>query len=118
MYLHSCGDVRAEWPIDAPINPAMYGRLFPIPAFNTERELLSPIALGRARGLCDSGDEADEPVSLASVTAGWPFFSRLVAHDITANRSGSRGGHEKERRRIDATDAVRIISTMIGGGGR
>ena len=33
----------------------------------------------------------------------------------SAIRSGGRGGHEKERRRIDATDAVRVISTLIGG---
>jgi heme peroxidase len=64
----------------------MYGRLFPdLPSFSAEQEML--FALGRAGGLCDCGDEADEPGSLASVAAGWPFFGQFVAHDITADRS-------------------------------
>jgi hypothetical protein len=64
----------------------MYGRLFPnLPSFSAEQELL--FALGRAGGLCDCGDEVDNPGSLASVAAGWPFFGQLVAHDITADRS-------------------------------
>jgi len=64
----------------------MYGRLFPdLPSFSAEQELL--FALGRAGGLCDCGDAADEPASLASVAAGWPFFGQFVAHDITADRS-------------------------------
>lgn len=72
--------------MDAPIGPAMYGRLFPdLPSFSAEQELL--FALGRAGGLCDCGDEADEPASLASVAAGWPFFGQFVAHDITGDRS-------------------------------
>jgi heme peroxidase len=64
----------------------MYARLFPdLPSFSAEQELL--FALGRAGGLCDCGDEADEPSSLASEAAGWPFFGQFVAHDITADRS-------------------------------
>ena len=64
----------------------MYGRLFPeLPSFSAEQEFL--FALGRAGGLCDCGDDADEPSSLASVAAGWPFFGQFVAHDITADRS-------------------------------
>jgi hypothetical protein len=43
--------------------------------------------VGIAGGLCDDGDGADEPASLASVAAGWPFFGQFVAHDITADRS-------------------------------
>ena len=77
---------RAQRAIDAPISPATYGRLFPdLPSFSAEQELL--FALGRAGGLCDCGDEADEPSSLASVGAGWPFFGQFIAHDITADRS-------------------------------
>jgi hypothetical protein len=77
---------RAHRPIDLPISPTTYGRLFPdLPSFSAEQELL--FALGRAGGLCDCGDEADEPASLASVAAGWPFFGQFVAHDITADRS-------------------------------
>ena len=64
----------------------MYGRLFPdLPSFSAEQELL--FALGRAGGLCDCGDTQDEPASLATVAAGWPFFGQFVAHDITADRS-------------------------------
>jgi hypothetical protein len=64
----------------------MYGRLFPdLPSFSAEQELL--FALGRAGGLCDCGNETDEPGSLGSVAAGWPFFGQFVAHDITADRS-------------------------------
>jgi Animal haem peroxidase len=64
----------------------MYGRLFPdLPSFSAEQELL--FALGRAGGLCDCGDEADEPASLGSEAAGWPFFGQFIAHDITADRS-------------------------------
>jgi hypothetical protein len=68
------------------MGPAMYGRLFPeLRSFSAEQEFL--FALGRSGGLCDCGDEADEPSSLASVAAGWPFVGQFVAHDITADRS-------------------------------
>ncbi|MEP6729114.1 MAG: peroxidase family protein [bacterium] len=64
----------------------MYGRLFPdLPSFSAEQESL--FALGRAGGLCHCQDAADEPASLASVAAGWPFFGQFIAHDITADRS-------------------------------
>jgi hypothetical protein len=64
----------------------MYGRLFPdLPSFSAEQELL--FALGRAGGLCDCGHAADEPASLGSEAAGWPFFGQFIAHDITADRS-------------------------------
>jgi len=78
--------VRAAKPIDAPIGPGMYGRLFPeLPSLSAEQESL--FALGRAGGLCDCGDAADDPGSLGSEAAGWPFFGQFVAHDITADRS-------------------------------
>ena len=77
---------RAQRPIDAPVGPGMYGRLFPdLPSFSAEQELL--FALGRAGGLCDCGDQADEPASLAAEAAGWPFLGQFIAHDITADRS-------------------------------
>ena len=83
---HCLSRARAQRPIDAPVSPAMYGRLFPeLPSFSTEQELL--FALGRAGGRCDGGDDADESSSLGSVAAGWPFFGQFVAHDITADRS-------------------------------
>src|SRR5919197_2572632 len=83
---HCLSRARCQRPVDAPISPAMYGRLFPdLPSFSAEQELL--FAMGRAGGLCDCGDDADRPASLASVAAGWPFFGQFVAHDITADRS-------------------------------
>jgi hypothetical protein len=73
-------------PIDAPLGPATYARMFPeLPAFRAEEEFLHK--LGRAGGLCDCGDVADEPGSLSGVAAGWPIFGQFVAHDITADRS-------------------------------
>jgi heme peroxidase len=82
-HTHCLSRARAQRPTDAPISPATYGRLFPeLPSFSAEQELL--FALGGAGGLCDGGDEADEP---ASVAAGWAFFGQFVAHDITADRS-------------------------------
>ena len=87
MSLVNClSPARARKPIDAPVGPAMYGRLFPdLPSFSAEQEFL--FALGRAGGLCDCGDGADDAGSLASEAAGWPFFGQFVAHDITADRS-------------------------------
>ena len=85
-HIQCLSPARAKRPTDAPIGPAMYGRLFPdLPSFSAEQELL--FALGRAGGLCDCGDGADEPGSLGSEAAGWPFFGQFVAHDITADRS-------------------------------
>lgn len=73
-------------PIDAPIGPATYARMFPeLPEFRAEEEFLHK--LGRAGGLCDCGDVGDEPASLSDVAAGWPIFGQFVAHDITADRS-------------------------------
>jgi hypothetical protein len=89
---------RAQRPIDAPIGSSMYGRLFPdLPSFSAEQELL--FALGRAGGLCDCGDEADEPASLASEAAGWPFFGQFIAHDITADRSAPQAHADISRLR-------------------
>lgn len=84
---------RAHRSIDASIGPGMYGRLFPdLPSFSTEQELL--FALGRAGGLCDCGDGADEPTSLGSEAAGWPFFGQFIAHDLTADRSAPQAHAE------------------------
>jgi hypothetical protein len=44
-------------------------------------------ALATRASPCDGRDETDEPASLASGAAGWPFFGQFVAHDITADRS-------------------------------
>src|ERR1700733_7862407 len=64
----------------------MYGRLFPdLPSFSADQPFL--FALGRAGGLCDCGDADDDDTSLGSEAAGWPFFGKFVAHDITPDRS-------------------------------
>jgi Animal haem peroxidase len=63
-----------------------YARLFPdLPSFSADDAFL--YALGRAGGLCDCGSGEDEPGSLGSDAAGWPFFGQFIAHDITADRS-------------------------------
>ena len=96
--IHCLSPARAQRPTDAPIGPTMYGRLFPdLPPLSAEQERL--FALGRAGGLCDCGDEADEPSSLASVAAGWPFFGQFVAHDITADRSAPQAHADLSRLR-------------------
>lgn len=77
---------RVNVPIDAPIGPATYGRMFPeLPSFRADEQFLH--ALGRAGGVCDCGDVDDIPESLGDAAAGWPIFGQFVAHDITADRS-------------------------------
>jgi hypothetical protein len=72
--------------IDAPLGPAMYGRMFPeLPSYQADELFLR--ALGRAGGVCDCGDAEDTPESLGDTAAGWPIFGQFVAHDITADRS-------------------------------
>jgi hypothetical protein len=86
IHPHCLSPARARRSIDGPTSPTSYGRLFPeLPSFTAAQELL--FALGREGGLCDCGDSVDEPASLGSVAAGWPFFGQFVAHDITADRS-------------------------------
>lgn len=97
-HIQCLSPARARRPIDAPIGPSMYGRLFPdLPSFSAEQELL--FALGRAGGLCDCGDAADEPASLGSEAAGWPFFGQFIAHDITADRSAPQAHSDVSRLR-------------------
>ena len=72
--------------IDAPLGPAMYGRMFPeLPSYQADEQFLH--ALGRAGGVCDCGDVDDAPETLGEAAAGWPIFGQFVAHDITADRS-------------------------------
>lgn len=83
---HCLSPARAKVPIDAPIGPANYARMFPeLPSFEADTEFLH--ALGRAGGICDCGDAKDDPESLGETAAGWPIFGQFVAHDITADRS-------------------------------
>src|SRR5437899_468752 len=84
---HCLSPARARRPVDAPLGPAAYGRMFPeLPAFEADEAFL--LALGAMGGLCDCGDAADTPGSLGADAAGWPLFGQFVAHDITADRSG------------------------------
>ena len=74
--------------IDAPLSAHAYGRLFPeLPALVADEPLLW--ALGGVGGLCDGGPvvDVDGGDDAQNVSAGWPFFGQLIAHDITADRS-------------------------------
>src|SRR5437660_10614869 len=83
---HCLAPSRVRAPIDVPIGATGYGRMFPeLPSFDADESFLR--ALGRAGGVCDCGDTADDASSLSSVPAGWPFFGQYIAHDITADRS-------------------------------
>lgn len=83
---HCLSPARARVPIDAPLGPANYRRMFPeLPSFLADEQFLH--ALGRAGGVCDCGDIEDSPESLGDSAAGWPIFGQFVAHDITADRS-------------------------------
>src|SRR4051794_39534240 len=86
---HCLAPSRTRTPVDAPVAPAAYGRLFPaLPPFSADDLFL--YALGKAGGLCDCGDDEDDDRSVGSEAAGWPFFGQFVAHDITADRSAIR----------------------------
>jgi hypothetical protein len=88
-HTHCLAPSRLRTPIDAPIGPSSYGRLFPtLPRFSADDAFL--FALGRSGGLCDCQSEVDDEASLGSEAAGWPFFGQFVAHDITADRSTIR----------------------------
>ncbi|WP_172838310.1 peroxidase family protein [Terriglobus roseus] len=86
---HCLARLGATAPIDAPLVPVHYARMFPsLPAFRAEEQFLR--ALGRIGGVCDCEDTDDTPESLAESAAGWPIFGQFVAHDITADRSHLR----------------------------
>jgi Animal haem peroxidase len=83
---HCLSPARANVPIDAPLGPTMYGRMFPeLPSFKADEQFLH--ALGRAGGICDCGDTGDSADSLGNAAAGWPIFGQFLAHDLTADRS-------------------------------
>jgi hypothetical protein len=78
--------VPPNMPIDAPLVPTAYARMFPeLPSFQADEQFLH--ALGRAGGICDCGDVDDTADSLGAPAAGWPIYGQFVAHDITADRS-------------------------------
>jgi hypothetical protein len=83
---HCLSPARPRVPIDAPLGPATYARMFPeLPSFQADEQFLH--ALGRTGGLCDCGDIDNSPDSLGDTAAGWPIFGQFIAHDITADRS-------------------------------
>jgi hypothetical protein len=70
---------------DAPLDGAAdrYERLFPdLPPIEGDEERL--LGLAGPGSICDGGDACPDAVD---VTAGWPMFGQLIAHDITADRS-------------------------------
>jgi heme peroxidase len=88
-HTHCLAPARLRQPVDAPISSTSYGRMFPdLPAFSADDAFL--YALGGVGGLCDCGKGDDDPSSLGSEAAGWPFFGQFIAHDITADRSTIR----------------------------
>src|SRR4026209_449714 len=107
---HLRGHCLAPERIDAPaFAEGRYGRMFDLPALETEEALLHRI--GAAGGFCDGGDCEDD----ATVEAGWPFFGQYVAHELTAHRS--------PRRRHAAVAALRNmrspranLEALYGGG--
>jgi hypothetical protein len=84
---HCLSPARA---VDRPTGAARYGRMFPdLAPLGTDPRLL--MRAGDTGGICDAaavldrlGADADD----ATEAAGWPFFGQLIAHDITADRSG------------------------------
>lgn len=111
---HCLSPSRVRPPVDAAIGPARYARMFPeLPAFEADEAFLH--ALGRAGGLCDCGDSADEPRSLAKVAAGWPIFGQFVAHDITADRSALRS-HVDARELRNARAPQLNLECLYGDG--
>jgi hypothetical protein len=83
-HTHCLGPSRAH--TRGSLSSSSYARLFAdLPSFSADDAFL--YALGRAGGLCDCGSGEDEPESLGSEAAGWPFFGQFIAHDVTADRS-------------------------------
>src|ERR1700722_16179887 len=111
---HCLSPGRARVPIDAPLAPTTYGRMFPeLPSFEADEEFL--YALGRAGGLCDCGDVEDTPDSPADAAAGWPIFGQFVAHDITAERSTLRA-HTNTAELRNARSPKLNLETLYGDG--
>jgi Animal haem peroxidase len=111
---HCLAPSRARIPIDAPVGPATYARMFPeLPSFQAEEEFL--YTLGRAGGLCDCGDVEDSPDSLGEAAAGWPIFGQFVAHDLTADRSILRA-HTDTAGLHNARSPKPNLETLYGDG--
>jgi hypothetical protein len=113
-HTHCLSPARARRPVDAPLGPTSYARLFPdLPAFTAEQEFL--YALGRAGGLCDCGDTEPDAASLGSEAAGWPFLGQFIAHDITADRSALQS-HVDAARLRNARSPQLNLECLYGDG--
>jgi hypothetical protein len=105
---------RARLPIDAPLGPLTYARMFPeLPPFRADEEFLH--ALGRVGGVCDCGNINDSPESLGDTAAGWPILGQFVAHDITADRSALRSSTNIEDLR-NARNPQLNLESLYGDG--
>jgi heme peroxidase len=101
-------------PIDAPLGPTSYARMFPeLPSFQADEQFLR--ALGRSGGVCDCGDADDSPDSLGDTAAGWPIFGQFVAHDITADRSALRS-HANVKELHNARSPQLNLECLYGDG--
>ena len=111
-HTHCLSPMRAA---DGPIATSRsYARLFPeLPTFSADQAFL--YALGRSGGLCDCGTEDDEPSSLGSEAAGWPFFGQFIAHDITADRSAPQA-HVDPTRLKNARSPQLNLECLYGDG--
>jgi len=101
-------------PIDAPLGPTSYARMFPeLPSFQADEQFLR--ALGRSGGVCDCGDADDSPDYLGDTAAGWPIFGQFVAHDITADRSALRS-HANVKELHNARSPQLNLECLYGDG--
>lgn len=111
---HCLSPARIRRPVDAPLGPASYGRMFPaLPSLDVDEEFLR--AIGGIGGLCDCGDGDDTPESLAHIPAGWAFFGQFVAHDITADRSPLQHHADADQLR-NARSAQLDLQNLYGDG--
>jgi len=112
-HTHCLSPVRAR-AAAAGVTSSSYARLFPdLPAFTADEAFL--YGLGRAGGLCDCGDTADDEASLGTEAAGWPFFGQFVAHDITADRSALQA-HVDPTRLRNARSPQLNLECLYGDG--
>lgn len=114
---HCLAPGRSPRAVDAPVTPPSsrrYARMFPgLPRFTAEEAFL--FALGRQGGICDCGDDRDDPASEAESAAGWPIFGQFIAHDITADRSTP--GPRKDVEQLENARAPQLNLECLYGDG-
>jgi len=111
---HCLGPSRT---VDAPIDGARYGRMFPeLPSLIADVGDLE--AAGKPGGVCDATVALDvlaDGHDDAAGAAGWPFFGQLIAHDITADRSPV--GPEADIASLRNARAPKLNLEMVYGDG-